>query len=458
MLLCAGCCGGAFILGSITDGLASRLRLTPELFGRIGRELLRLLAIWLVLALFAWPAVDPSAEARTTRELAWYLTPIGLPLCIVGMAFCMNPVSPRYLPLLVLGAATLVNITVGAQITPVHIWASRRLLPHVLPAVAILSVIAAARLASVAERVRWSSRVVSLLLGLAYLIPALDLARPFLFRSFLRGLPEAYAALIAKLPASDRAFPLVTGNAHLGSILTYVYDVPTAVLGGTSEYGLGDRGAREALGRGELAGLHAVGMNAFELQNSPTTSALFEGSYLEVVTGRKARKVVSFPVPLDIGTIGGSRFHIEVPANHWRFPSQVGIPQPDGSLRTKGPAGYVQGGPCVALPPGQYEVDWIGRVLHSGAGQQRQGTADAIARSDKETGRPGVNLTSAPLRVRPTGKGESWLVGVDFTLPQATTCVEFRLHVESQVSLELSRVRLRNVGPAGVTTVTPPSH
>jgi hypothetical protein len=47
------------------------------------------------------------------------------------------------------------------------------------------------------------------------------------------------------------------------------------------------------------------------------------------------------------------------------------------------------------------------------------------------------------------------LAGVDFTLPQPTTCVEFRLQVESHVSLELTRVRLRNVGPAAVTVVTP---
>jgi hypothetical protein len=456
MVLCAGCCGGAFVLGSISDSLASRLRLTPELFGRIGRELLRLLAIWLALALFAWPAVDPSSEARTARELAWYLTPAGLPLCVVGMAFCLNPIAPRYLPLLVLGAATLFNITVGAQITPVHIWASRRLLPHVLPAVAVLSVIAAVRLATLVERVRVPRHVVSLLFGLAYLIPAMDVARPFLFRSMLRGLPEAYAALIQKLPnGSHRSFPIVTSSAHLAAILTYVYDVPTVVLGGTSEYGLGDRGAREALGRGELSGLQAVGMHAFELHNSPTTRAVFQGSHLEEVSGRKARQVVPFPMPFDIGTIGASRFDIEVPAHHLRFPSQVGVPQPDGSLRTTGRAGYVQGGPCMDLAPGQYEVDWIGRVLHVQGGQERQGTVDAIARGDKARPVPEDTLVSTPLRLRPSGKDESWLAGVDFTLPRPSTCVEFRLQVEPHVSLELTRVRLRNVGPAAVTAVTP---
>jgi hypothetical protein len=455
MVLCAGCSGVAFVFGTLKEDVGSRFGLTPELVGRIGRELLRLLAVWLVIALLAWPAVDPSAGARTTRELAWYLTPLGIPLGLLGMAFCLNPVAPRYLPLVMLAAATLVNVTAGAQIVPVHIWASRRLLPHVIPAVAVLSVVAVVRLASLAPLVRLPSRIVPVVLGLAYLIPALDMASPYLFRSMLRGLPEVYAELVPRLRRVQTTFPFVTSSAHLGAVLTYVYDVPTVVVGGTGLYGLVDPGARDALGRGELAGLQAVGMHAFELHNGPTARAVFEGTYLEEVEGRKAENVVPFPVPLDIGSIGQSRFDVEVPAHHLRFPSQVGVPQPDGSLRTSGRSGYIQGGPCVDLAPGQYEVDWIGRVLQAGGGQERQGIADAVVRGDKDAAAPEDTLVSTPVRIRPSSKDESWLAGVDFTLARPASCIEFRLQVESHITLELTRVRLRNVGPAAVAVVQP---
>jgi len=427
----------AFGLASLSDAALARLRLTPKLLSRLAQEALLLLVLGVGFVLLLWPAVDPDPRSRAAQELTWYLTPVAWPLALVGFGIVLHPVSVRWLPLVVMAASALFVFTVGPHVVPQHIWASRRWVPHVIPAMAVLSVLAATRISSAVARFRIPQSLAAAVLLACYFVPALSFVRPFLLKSMLLGLPEAYATLVDRLPAPNTAQPVVTTNPHVASILTYVYDVPTAMLGGKTQFGFDASEARSALGRGEFAGMTAVGMGAFELGNSVSRSASFVGDYVEMTYGRRPRVVVGLPLSLDVGTLGGARSTLEVAARHPRLVSEVGTPQEDGSLLASGRGGLLLGGPCMALGAGNHEVDWIGRVLDVGGRRNQQGALDVVSE-------PGAQLVaSVPLRVGRTGPSEVWIAGIDFSLDRPLGCVDFRMRVESNVVISVTRLRLK---------------
>jgi hypothetical protein len=427
----------------LPDQVIAGLKLDDRLIGRAAGEILRLLIFWLVVALFAWPLVDSRSDARAARELGWYLTPVAWPLALFGFAIALQRrLWSIWLPLLTYASVALVAYTLGPGVVPEHIWASRRWLSHVIPLVAVLGTFGASACVAWARSKRALPFTVGSLLAIGYFGAALWFARPFLFRSMLEGLPEAYSALATRVHASGAKGPYLSNNPHLASILTYLYEVPTVLFGGKTAYGLEHPPAQKALNRGDFEGKSAIGLDPFMLGRSALREARFSGDYLERSIGKVPRAVVPYEIPMDIGLIGGKTFELEVPASYRDFVTSVGKRDESGVLRTTGRGGSLQNGPFVRLEPGQYEVDWIGRVMATG--RVTQGILDVFADGGKRV------LASAPLRIHKESPSETWLGGLDFNLDQAARGVEFRIRVSPEVNLALTRVRLRRI-VAGAT-------
>lgn len=437
---------GALAVGiaSMPDRLIARLSLDGRLLERGGAEVLRLLTLWVVIALFAWPLVDSRSDARAARELGWYLTPVAWPLALLGFALALRRREwSRFLPLLTFAAVALVAYTMGPGVVPEHIWASRRWLSHVIPLFAVLGTFGAGECIAWARRKNVFPVTVGSLIAVGYFGAALWFARPFLFRSMLQGLPEAYATLADRIRESGKP-PFITSSHHIASILTYLYDIPTVLFGGRTTYGLDHPPARDALGRGDFQGMSSIGVDAFTARASMLTHARYSGDYLEPSVGKIPKRVVAYDVPLDIGVIGANLFELEVPATYRRLVTQVGKVDERGMLRTTGRAGSLQNGPFVRLESGQYEIDWIGVVVSAGTSRQ-QGWLDVLTDGGKTV------IATAPLRLRDDVPSETWLGGLDFSLHKSTSGVEFRIRVHADVDLSLARLRFRRVAAARPT-------
>jgi hypothetical protein len=408
---------------------------------RLCEQAVILTAAWVLLALLAWPRIDPGQDARAARELTWYATPVAWPLALLG-SWRLVRTDPRALPLVALGLASVVLFTLETHVAPQHIWASRRWLPQVIPSMLILSLVAAGWIAHLTRhRLRLRAFVLTLP-AFAYFVPTLLFDRPFAFRSMLKGLPAAYEAVAARVRTARIEPPLVTANPNLASIFTYVYDLPVVLMGGEGRFGSSSEVAEQLLLRGDLEGLPAIGLDAFELGNTPSDSSRFVGDYLEMTETRPPRALIELPVTLDVGIIGGPGRSLEVPAHHPRLTSNIGVPGPGGTLISDGNAGLLQGGPCMSVGPGTYAVDWIGRVLDPGGPPKQQGTIDVVAAPNQTV------VTSMPFRLRATGASETWLTGLDFSTGRTLRCVEFRLQVKQGVTMALSRLRLKRTAPA----------
>jgi 4-amino-4-deoxy-L-arabinose transferase-like glycosyltransferase len=429
----------ALAITYLPDNLIQRFKLDGRLLHRAGGEVLRILILWILIALFAWPLVDARSDARAARELGWYLTPLAWPLALLGFGLALGRREwSRWLPILTFASAVLIAYTLGPGVVPEHIWASRRWLSHVIPLFAVLGTFGASACVAWARRHSLFPFTLGALLAVGYLGAALGLARPFLFRSMLEGLPDAYASLATRIARSGAKPPFMTGSHHIASILTYLYDVPTVLFGGRTQYGLEYPAARDALLRGDFKGMSAIGLDEFTAGNTLSQANQFLGDYLEPSVGKPATTIMVYPLSMDIGTIGGKTFELEIPAKHRRLATEVGKLDDAGMIRTTGRAGALQIGPRVRLEAGQYEVDWIGRTFVVGKSKQ-QGTIDVVADSGK------VVLASMPLRIQRETPSETWLGGLDFDLDEATLDVEFRLRVDSEVVLGLTRLRLRRV-------------
>jgi 4-amino-4-deoxy-L-arabinose transferase-like glycosyltransferase len=428
----------AVTIARLPDRFIDRLKLDGRLLERAGGEVLRLLIFWLVVALFAWPLVDSRSDARAAQELGWYLTPVAWPLALFGFAIALRRRQwSVWMPLLTFTSAALVAYTLGPGVVPEHIWASRRWLSHVIPLFAVLGTFGASACVAWAQSKGALPFTVGSLLAIGYFGAALWFARPFLFRSMLQGLPDAYSTLVARVNASGAKAPYFTNNPHLASVLTYLYEVPTVLFGGRTAYGLEHPPAQKALNRGDFKGQSAIGLDPFMLGQSALREARFSGDYLERTVAKIPRAVLPYDIPMDVGLIGGKTFELEVPASYRDFVTSVGKRDESGVLRTTGRGGSLQNGPFVRLEPGQYEVDWIGRVMSTG--RVTQGILDVFADGGKKV------LATAPLRIHKESPSETWLGGLDFNLDETALGVEFRIRVSPEVNLALTRVRLRRV-------------
>jgi hypothetical protein len=389
-----------------------------------------LFAVWLAFALSVLPHLANTGNALAARELTWYLTPVVWPLAALGLTLGLRKRAwTEWLPLLAFTGASVVAYTIRTSVVHEHIWASRRWLPHVIPLTLMLAAIGAGWLGS-GSRARPIGRLTAAGAGAAYFVLCLSFARSFLFRSMLAGLPAAYERFARHIRSSGTKTPLVTSNLQLASMLTYLYDVPTML---TNERRKTD------FARGKLAGWSGAGFGAFELGDVTEYSETFVGKYLEVVSDRPPRNAVDMPILFSLGPLGGSSYEVEVPASHPSLGTIVGRVGEGGSLVTTGRAGTLQNGPWMTLPPGQYEVDWLGRTW-SAPKHGPSGTLDVIFEGGRRT------LATRPLRLSPSNTSEAWLGGIEFSIFDAQVSgLEFRLQVEAETGLVLTRVRLRRV-------------
>lgn len=110
-----------------------------------------LLALLFLFGAFVRPSVDRSTDAANLPQLAWFVTPLALALALAGMLLCLlRPARGRrgeaQLLLLAVTAAAAAFLLHRKQITPIYLWALRRYVPELLPALALFAGAAVARL------------------------------------------------------------------------------------------------------------------------------------------------------------------------------------------------------------------------------------------------------------------------------------------------------------------------
>jgi hypothetical protein len=421
----------ALALALAPDRLRRALRLNETNLRRAGYAGVGLAFLWLAFGLCVRPYVDHSDDAAAVRELGWYVGAATWPFVLGGLALALSSSRlQRWLPLWLFTLATFVVYTARTDVAPLHIWASRRWVQHVIPLTLACGVLGVTWLVEQVRR-RWASVATAAALAVTCLGPPLSFDRPFLFQSMLKGLPAAYARVAAYARAHPEQWPLVTHHVHFGSILTYIYEVPTVVL--DSETGI------PAFERGELAGELAVGFTAFERRESAPDPSGYVGLYLEPSKDHRPSGLVEQRFPLEIGEIGGKTFDVEMPAWHASFRRQVSFTAPNGSVVSNGQRGQLLYGPWVTLMPGRYRVEWYGRLV-SARKNRPQGALDVIYDQGSHS------VAETPLAIAPGSRVDGVLGALDFTLSSRLEGIEFRVRIEPRVRLVLTKVRLQRFG------------
>lgn len=373
---------------------------------------------------YAWFSGDPSSkvfEERAIHELAWYVTPLAYPLGILGAARCVADRNKllAWGPVVCLTVSTLFIFTWRPSITPDHIWASRRWLPHVVPGLSMLSVVAVAWLAA---RAAARSKLLAGALAVAALAYSLQasvrFARPFLFRTMFEGIERNYEHLARTLA---REGVVLTDNHHVASILTHVYEVPTVLV----------NRPRDAWRRSEaeaLAGIPFVGLHPRPTWTTLHTRLRVGGPFLERTWRRPPEKVKHRPYGAHLGVIDPNYASGEKAFEFIASDLGVGIGRYDhdlGLLRSKGGEGSLQYGPYARVPKGRYRVVWYGTVekagridvdVASGAGKKKHAFAELDVQTNPE---------------------RDVIAGLSFAVGKDTPGVEFRLFIRgAQVSIE----------------------
>lgn len=107
------------------------------------------LAVWAYAVRPIGSEALPPYEANNRQSLVrlgWYAAPPLVPLAVAGLAVVLVAGEPRALIIAALAIAEAGLHLSDARITPLHLWAGRRLVPVLLPAVALFAALAAARL------------------------------------------------------------------------------------------------------------------------------------------------------------------------------------------------------------------------------------------------------------------------------------------------------------------------
>ena len=416
---------------------------------RVNETTLRLAGYATVVFLTVWVAygftlrpfgTDPET-ANTFFELTWYLGFVAWPLCMVGLFAGLGPRRfQQTLPLLIFTAGSLYIYTSRTDVAHVHIWASRRWVPHVIPfvfmgaALGLPRVLAGLRWLTRSRGPAWSRVVTAggaLLLGVAWLLPLINFTRVFLLHSMLDGLPKSYARVAEYARKHPEQFPLLTGTVQVGSILTYVYGVPTVVVAG--------RGIERVDKTDAFVGQMGVCFDPFDLRNDIELEARFTGKYLEYSSDEPPDQLIELRVPLEVGTFHPhARFDFEIPASHPSFRTRETARQPDGSLVVKKGRGPVLWGPGIDLDAGRYRIEWYGNAKPSS--RRHRGTLDVIDDVHADA------LAEMPLEAS-DDPGERLLGGLDFTLDKPTHGLDFRVRVDPKSGVRLSRLRFQRFGP-----------
>lgn len=155
-------------------------------------------------------AVEPRNYAESTVNwIAWYIGPILAALGVIGLALTAARSVKKgglllSLGLLVVMATALVYL-IKPSVAPDQIWASRRLLPVVLPGLIIFGVLALQKVEQSLFTHRRFRQLFVVLAAMAIIIGPLSVSRPFLkvrdtvqaplFKGFCQALPDKAAVL-----------------------------------------------------------------------------------------------------------------------------------------------------------------------------------------------------------------------------------------------------------------------
>jgi hypothetical protein len=193
------------------------------------------------------PDGSRSYAEYTLASLGWYLGPVTLALAVAGFAIltvraCRRPGS-RAGAVVAFWLVTVPPLLVDWQIMPYQLWASRRLVPFVLPAVVIAAVVGAEallRLLTRSERLRRGSASRWVVLGGAGLVAVLIIVPTTRTTWPVRDQAEQrgyLAGLLAACDELDDATTLSVAGRAFNVPLRAWCGVPTAAVGPASPAG-----------------------------------------------------------------------------------------------------------------------------------------------------------------------------------------------------------------------------
>lgn len=418
----------------LIDWIAAKNRMTLlAAAGAVG------LTAWLIFSYFVRPHFGQGLATHASVELGWYVSPAAYPFFLIGLFLAVRSKNWKYvLPLLLIAGAAVFVYTLKPSISPDLIWATRRWVPYTIPMLVLFAAISLRELWQICGTPTAKVAIAGTCGGLMiyYGWHSYVVAKPFLFKSMLAGLPAQYAELAQyldkNLPQVVSAKPIerptwvATTNAHVASFLTFAYGIPTIWVRGTNEQI-----------RSNFSGRLIVGaLPPFSGYRISRTARLC-GLYLAKVTGALPTTLYNRCYGIDVGVVQrlDARFvSTTVPVSSPAFNSRSGTLAGTG-LKSNGRAGFLLFGPYSTLQPGTYTVTWNGSLLKRPS-DDTFGFVDVSA----ENGSRVIRRKKLVLAAINSRSGE--VATIRFKLNTPARRVEFRVYVKKNVELELKSVTL----------------
>jgi len=391
-----------------------------------------LLAMWVLFAFFLWPIFDASFNARSINELAWYVTPVIFLVFIYGMWRSIDVCEqiPIVVPLFVISVFVLFVFTWRPSITPDHIWASRRWVPHVIPLL-ILFATFGLRTFVVLDSHRFIKMVTVSLLVTFYFYSTLLLASPFLSHSVMADSRKGYQSVLESLTTVDNSNDvLLSKNSQLASIMTYVFGVKTVLI---SDHG------QNLLNNGDFNQFLAIGFDDFS-KGEIIQRGRIEGMYLKKTSGDKPQSMYLRSYNGNLSRINtNSPFRTKIISTGQHFETQVGIFDTNTeAVHTSGVEGFLLFGPYIGVEPGIYRVTWKGDWA------EFLTQASSVGYVDVTHGRGSVVLARRSLKKAALSDG---VVGeIEFVLTETVSDLEYRYYVEKDIDLKITEIVLERIG------------
>jgi len=429
----------SLVLLSLPKTFLGKLRFTQRTLYYVMLVATGMMVAWLLFAYFIWPLLADGFNTRAMRELGWYVTPLAFILFALGFGSAVRERNwDVWLPLLVLAGFCVFIFTWRPSITPDHIWASRRWVPHVIPLIILFSAYGMWKLCSILvnQSHKYAAAGVILVIIVSYLMSAVSFARPYFSQSILEGYPAQYSDFSKSINVPVTR-PCLTQNMQLASILTYIYEINTALITKTGV----------SLAKKGKFNMHLfVGLDSFSFPNwSDDDNLIYQGnlcgSYLQKIRGFRPIKLYTRRYTLDTCLLSVDtkdlRINIDVPVTHHRFISEVGFRNENkGTIMSNGKNGFLQFGPYISLPPGHYVVEWFGTVMKA--------KGDPIGFVDVVTNKGARLIKREPVLHLETSdqKGEP-LSKIDFSLESKVSDLEYRFYVNEGTQVILKNIRLK---------------
>ena len=165
-----------------------------------------------------------SFREETLVRIGWYVTPLGLVLCLAGfILFVLKKASKKHLFFMLLVLLNFSIFLYDPRIYPDHFWAVRRHVPFIIPAMLVFAALVIDELIS-----RKQKLIKALGLGLvAVLIINFALAsRPFVFHTEYGGVDKQLEEIAEKFDDDDIILSIDTNYASrlIGTPLDLIYD------------------------------------------------------------------------------------------------------------------------------------------------------------------------------------------------------------------------------------------